>query len=245
MLLRRIIEHVKAQNWTAVGLDFVIVVVGVFMGIQLGNWNEARQEQERERAYLERLLADVELSIESTENIREFLTGYVDGYKLVVRTTQTCVLIDDEKDAFADALSDLGKVGPSVFTLSTMEEMLSAGHFSLIQNRDIRDTLNGLKRDAAYQAEIREALYTYISEMANFAGRRVIRIYDESKGPFEPILWNDVMVDFAALCEDHEFQAAVSHVRAMTDNMIDLNDRALATLRPARAALAKEVERVR
>ena len=29
MLLRRITEHVKAQNWTAVALDFVIVVVGV------------------------------------------------------------------------------------------------------------------------------------------------------------------------------------------------------------------------
>lgn len=32
MLLRRVIEHVKAQNWTAVALDFVIVVVGVFIG---------------------------------------------------------------------------------------------------------------------------------------------------------------------------------------------------------------------
>ena len=30
MLLRRITEHVKTQNWTAVAIDFVIVVVGVF-----------------------------------------------------------------------------------------------------------------------------------------------------------------------------------------------------------------------
>ena len=29
MILRRITEHVKAQNWFAVGLDFFIVVVGV------------------------------------------------------------------------------------------------------------------------------------------------------------------------------------------------------------------------
>jgi len=27
MILRRITEHVKAQNWFAVGLDFVIVVI--------------------------------------------------------------------------------------------------------------------------------------------------------------------------------------------------------------------------
>lgn len=29
MILRHITEHVKAQNWFAVGLDFVVVVIGV------------------------------------------------------------------------------------------------------------------------------------------------------------------------------------------------------------------------
>jgi hypothetical protein len=42
MILRRITEHVKTQNWFAVGLDFVIVVVGVFIGIQVANWNAMR-----------------------------------------------------------------------------------------------------------------------------------------------------------------------------------------------------------
>jgi len=41
MILRRITEHVKDQNWFAVGIDFFIVVVGVFIGIQVSNWNEA------------------------------------------------------------------------------------------------------------------------------------------------------------------------------------------------------------
>lgn len=31
MLLRSLTKHVKAQNWFAVGLDFLIVVVGVFI----------------------------------------------------------------------------------------------------------------------------------------------------------------------------------------------------------------------
>ena len=48
MLLRRITEHVKDQNWTAVALDFVIVVVGVFVGIQVANWNDARTNAYRE-----------------------------------------------------------------------------------------------------------------------------------------------------------------------------------------------------
>ena len=39
MILRRLSQHIKDQNWFAVALDFVIVVVGVFLGIQIGNWN--------------------------------------------------------------------------------------------------------------------------------------------------------------------------------------------------------------
>ena len=41
MLLRRVIAHVRRQEWTAIGIDLVIVVVGVFIGIQVANWNES------------------------------------------------------------------------------------------------------------------------------------------------------------------------------------------------------------
>lgn len=35
MLLRRITEHVKNQNWFAVALDFLIVVVGLLIVFQI------------------------------------------------------------------------------------------------------------------------------------------------------------------------------------------------------------------
>ncbi|XUU61251.1 hypothetical protein ACRAQ6_02975 [Erythrobacter sp. HA6-11] len=45
MILRRITRHVREQNWTAIAIDFVIVVTGVFLGIQIGNWTAGRLEQ--------------------------------------------------------------------------------------------------------------------------------------------------------------------------------------------------------
>jgi hypothetical protein len=36
--LRRVTGHVQKQDWFAVGVDFAIVVVGVFVGIQVSNW---------------------------------------------------------------------------------------------------------------------------------------------------------------------------------------------------------------
>lgn len=42
MILRRLMIHVKDQNWLAVALDFVIVVVGVLIAFQITAWNERR-----------------------------------------------------------------------------------------------------------------------------------------------------------------------------------------------------------
>jgi hypothetical protein len=50
MVIRRIREHVTTHNWFAVGIDVVIVIVGVFLGTQANNWNEARSDREEGRS---------------------------------------------------------------------------------------------------------------------------------------------------------------------------------------------------
>ena len=59
MILRRVISHVRNQEWTAIAIDFLIVVVGVFFGIQVSNWNEDRLTQVAAADFNVRLLADL------------------------------------------------------------------------------------------------------------------------------------------------------------------------------------------
>ena len=59
--MRRIVQHLKDQNWTAVGIDFLIVVVGVWLGAEAANWNEARRVREGEKAFLRDVAADLTL----------------------------------------------------------------------------------------------------------------------------------------------------------------------------------------
>ena len=73
MILRRIIAHFRKQEWTAIGLDFVIVVVGVFVGLQVSNWNETRVNRLRADTYLERVHSDFQVISDRLEsNIAEF-----------------------------------------------------------------------------------------------------------------------------------------------------------------------------
>jgi hypothetical protein len=43
MIIRGITEQATSQNWFSVIVEFVIVVVGVFMGLQVQDWNEERR----------------------------------------------------------------------------------------------------------------------------------------------------------------------------------------------------------
>ena len=67
MLLRRISKHVKDQNWFAVFIDFAIVVVGVFIGLQVANWNDRQSSKAELRASLERLDKEVSQNISLIE----------------------------------------------------------------------------------------------------------------------------------------------------------------------------------
>ena len=60
MILRRLGENLRVQNWTNVAIELAIVIVGVFIGIQAANWNQQRLERRETEQLLEQV--DVELT---------------------------------------------------------------------------------------------------------------------------------------------------------------------------------------
>ena len=73
MITKRFLEHLKNQHWTGVFIELAIVVVGVFIGLQVDNWNQARQDRGLERQYLERLREDMLSSIKNTDANIKFM----------------------------------------------------------------------------------------------------------------------------------------------------------------------------
>ena len=82
MLLRSVTQHVREQNWTAICIDLVIVVVGVFIGIQVSNWNEERESRDSERAFVETVRDDIAQNIKDAQGFSEMLLSIRDhGYR--------------------------------------------------------------------------------------------------------------------------------------------------------------------
>ena len=61
MILRRIVENLKQQHWTSVFIELAVVVFGVFIGLQVDNWNQARSDRAAESGYLGGLREDVDV----------------------------------------------------------------------------------------------------------------------------------------------------------------------------------------
>lgn len=71
MMLQRVVAHLRKQEWTAVALDFLVVVLGVFVGLQVNNWNEARVDRLAEREIIAAIADDIRRDREDLDVGRE------------------------------------------------------------------------------------------------------------------------------------------------------------------------------
>jgi len=142
MLLRRMIEHVKAQNWFAVGLDFVIVVTGVFIGLQVQQWHEARKDAVVHEMLLERLEAEFR-DLEPV--VAELVTFFQSSRKSTAAVIDALRLEHPPEDeaAFRFALGRANWVVNIPDIAPAYQELVATGRLSDVRNAELRKTLIG------------------------------------------------------------------------------------------------------
>lgn len=150
MILRRLSEHLKAQNWTAVTLEFVIVLLGVVIGFQVTAWNEARQDRDLEQSYYHQLLLDLEAD---TATARRGVAAADAGD----RHAETLLALIETGASAGTADPDLIRavlVASYAYlpraTRGTYDELISTGHLRLIRDE-------GLKREMSRYYERMES----------------------------------------------------------------------------------------
>lgn len=59
MILHRLADAIREQNWFTVFIEVLIVMIGIFLGLQVTQWNENRKERALEAIYTQRLHQEV------------------------------------------------------------------------------------------------------------------------------------------------------------------------------------------
>jgi len=136
-MLRHVIGSLRRQDWTAVTVELLVVVLGVFIGVQASNWNAERETDRRAADFSERLKSD----------LREEAWGYD------LQISYYGEVLDNARRA-ADALSGRSPISDEALLISayratqyngnirrraTYDELTSTGEMGLIRNRALRD----------------------------------------------------------------------------------------------------------
>ncbi|MBI1393579.1 MAG: hypothetical protein GC152_12625 [Alphaproteobacteria bacterium] len=129
MILRRMIEHVRTQNWTAVALDFVIVVAGVFIGIQLGNWNEARASHVRYAEARRQFISETETNLRLAQT-------YVRSYETQLAEVRAAISILRRCETGPDALKTVERGLDNLRSTAQLVQQISAITF-LTENEEM------------------------------------------------------------------------------------------------------------
>ena len=138
MIRRRVIENLKKQQWTAVGIELVIVILGVFIGLQVSNWNQERVSARQAANFAERLKADLReedwaYQLQIAYN-REVLANADRAANALEGTTT----MSDE--ALLVSAYRASQYKQRLRRRSTYDELISTGTIGLIRDATLRDT---------------------------------------------------------------------------------------------------------
>ena len=217
MILRRLSQSLKQQNWTAIWIEFVLLVAGVFLGIQVANWNEERHESAKQAVYLERLHTDV-------IGIRERMLEHFQIYSAQVEGADYLLTLVRASDAeFKNMVVDKDRVARSISAVlpvrippsvpATYSEMMSEGQLSSIKNLELRDALAAYDRlsGVASQASRNVTDFKYAQDPVLIRHVVINTVVDESK--LSRINDEVISFDIVAMRQDPEFATTITLLR--------------------------------
>ena len=174
MLLRRIMKHVNAQNWFAVGVDFVIVVVGVYIGIEVTNWNDVRNNKTGLVASLERLDKEVSQNIDIIEKVLITFEEGREDLDLSSDALSNCAFSPDAEAALERSLWDLTHDVQPNFTTIALDELAGQVRYQDLLSQQFQDDF-GL-----YAGRLKEEYEQLTSHYDNMWSHHVSRHPDVS-----------------------------------------------------------------
>ena len=158
MLLRRFVAHARKQDWMAIAIEFMLLVLGVFLGIQVANWNAERETRQKSALFTERLKAD----LRGEDWTYQFLVAY---NREVLANAKRAADALEGKAALADEALLVSAYRATQYRSrnqlgTTYDELISTGNIGLIHDQTLRGTSARIYNLAVFDSLVRH-IQTY------------------------------------------------------------------------------------
>ena len=145
MFLRRISAHIRGENWSTVVLDLLVVVVGLFLGLQIDTWWEGQKEARIESTYLQEIREDFELNKSS---LHEQISGAEHIIRSMIVLHEQSTLVEPSLSVVElnEKFSSINNMPSFVIVTRAYDNLTGSGDLKLLRNRQLKNLL------AAYYA---------------------------------------------------------------------------------------------
>ncbi len=143
MIQQRLAAAINQHNWFTVTIEILIVVTGIFIGLQVDDWNEARKDRQVERRYLERIHADLAIDIGSMQDGISLANQRREMGRLLLQALEHPDLVRADPTAFMYAIEQANYTYSPSSENDTFEELKYSGELRIIRNPTLRAALTG------------------------------------------------------------------------------------------------------
>lgn len=150
VLLRRVTLHIKQQNWFAVLLDFLIVVMGVFIGVQVANWNETEKQRRLYSDAFDRVKLEISRNIEELRKAQKYYRSHLPAVQHALEILRSCGenggTIEEVEATFPYVLN----YTEVSISKRDLDLLLSNNTFLIFQDPAVRARLSELSNDVEF-----------------------------------------------------------------------------------------------
>ena len=157
MIPRRMTENFRRQNWAAVAIELIVVVVGVFLGLQASNWNQDRISNQQSAQFTARLKADLRLEDWGYQLMIEYSREVLANANRAVNALDGTAPLPDET-LLINAYRATQYKEQVLRYRSTYDELIATGTIGLIHDQTLRDTATRLYNSVVLRNVAREGL---------------------------------------------------------------------------------------
>lgn len=173
MLLRRFLINVKKEDWLAITIDFIIVVVGVFIGIQVANWNTSRQIKNQEVEVYKKLKEQISIDFTDISGQLDYNAYFHSQYAIGIEIIENN---DREKiSTLAEIAGQLTNYSDYDRRGNIYETMVNSGDIRVIKNQAIIKSIIDLEETLMYMNRMEAIHYEAMMGYAVAAMKDVIK----------------------------------------------------------------------
>ena len=134
----KLIQRLRDHDWLAALIELVIVVAGILLALQVSNWNQERQDQDRGAHYAQRLRAELGSDTASMDEAVRFWQQVSAYGESAMAHSERGTLVNGDGWRTVLAYYQAGQLFPFELEDTTFLEMRDTGGLALIADESLR-----------------------------------------------------------------------------------------------------------